>query len=189
MCIDYKGLNKVTMKNRYPLPLIRGFLNQLGQAKIYIKIYLRGAYNLVHIKEGDKWKIAFWTRYDHFEYNVMPFGLTIGPTIFQHLMNDIFQEFFDIFVVCYMDDILIYSKDAKQHEEHVKLVFEKLRNIGLYAKFEKCIFHTFQVEFLGYTISNNGILMDSKKIQVVLEWATTKTIRDVQCFLGFANFY
>ena len=119
MCVDYRGLNKVTIKNRYPLPLISGLLNQLGQAKIYTKIDLRGAYNLVRVKEGDEWKTAFRTRYDHFEYLVMSFGLTNAPTIFQHLMNDIFREFLDNFVVCYLDDILISSKDIKQHEEHV----------------------------------------------------------------------
>ena len=107
MCVDYRGLNKVTIKN------------QLGQAKTYTKIELRRAYNLVRVKEGDEWKTAFWTRYGHFEYFVMPFGLTNVPAIFQHLMNDIFLEFLDNFVVCYLNDILIYFKDIKQYEEHV----------------------------------------------------------------------
>jgi len=147
------------------------------------------AYNLLRIKEREEWKIAFWTRYGHFEYNVMPFGLTNGLAFFQHLMNDIFQKNLYDFVVVYLDDILIYSKDEKQHEKHVKLVLEKLRSVGLYAKLEKCVFHTSKVEFLGYIVSNIGILMDSKKIQVVLDLATPRTVRDVQCFLGFANFY
>ena len=119
MCVDYRGLNKVTIKNRYPLPLISGLLNQLVQTKIYTKIDLRGAYDLVRVKEGDEWKTSFRTRYGHFEYLVMPFGLTNAPTIFQHLMNNIFREFLDNFVVCYLDNILIYSKDIKQDEEHV----------------------------------------------------------------------
>ena len=156
-CVDYQGFNKVTIKNRYPLLQISGLLNQLGQAKIYTKIDLRGAYNLVRIEEGDEWKINFWTRYGHFEYFVMPFGLTNAPEIFQHLMNDIFREFLDNFIVCYLDDILIYSKDIKQHEEHVRLVFDKLRSAGLYAKLEKCNFHQSQVEFLGYIVSCDGI--------------------------------
>ena len=147
LCVDYRGLNKVTVKNRYPLPLISGLLDQLGQAKIYTKIDLRGAYNLVRIKEGDEWKTAFRTRYGHFEYNVMPFGLTNAPAIFQHLMNDVFREYLDRFVVCYLDDILIYSKDVEEHEEHVKLVLQKLREKGLYAKAEKCAFHQPKVEF------------------------------------------
>ena len=119
----------------------------------------------------------------------MPFGLTNARAIFQHLMNNIFREFLDNFVVCYLDNILIYSKDIKQHEEHVRLVLDKLCNAGLYAKLEKCNFHQSQVEFLGYIVSCNGISMDQKKIQAVLGWATPKTVRAVQCFLGFANFY
>ena len=189
MCVDYQGLNKVTVKNRYPLPLISGLLNELGQTKIYTKIDLRGAYNLVRVKEGDKWKTAFRTRYGHFEYLVIPFALTNASAIFQHLMNDIFREFLNNFVVCYLDDILIYSKDINQHEEHVQLVLDKLRNASLYAKPEKCNFYQSQVEFVRYIVSYDDISMDQKKIQAVLEWATPKTVRDVQCFLGFANFY
>ena len=189
MCVDYRGLNKVTKKNRYPLPLISGLLEQLGRAKIFTKIDLRGAYNLVRIKEGDEWKTAFRTRYGHFEYNVMPFGLTNAPAIFQHMMNDIFREHLDDFVVIYLDDILIFSKNEEEHERHVRLVLEKLRQRGLYAKLEKCLFHQASVEFLGYIISGDGIHMDRKKIQTILEWRTPASIRDVQCFLGFANFY
>ena len=189
MCVDYHGLNKITIKNRYPLPLIFGLLDQLGRANVYTKIDLRGAYNLVHIKEGDEWKTAFRTRYGHFEYNVMPFGLTNAPAIFQHLMNDVFREFLDDFVICYLDDILIFSKNEEDHEKYVWLVLEKLRNAGLYAKLEKCVFHQSQVEFLGFIISGEGLFMDPKKIQTVFEWKRPTTVRDVQCFLGFANFY
>lgn len=189
MCVDYRGLNKITIKNRYPLPLISGLLEQLGQAKIYTKVDLRGAYNLVRIKEGDEWKTAFRTRYGHFEYNVMPFGLTNAPGIFQHLMNDIFREFLDDFVVCYLDDILIFSKNREDHEKHVRLVLQKLRKAGLYAKLEKCVFHQSQVEFLGYIISGGDLSMDPKKIETIIDWKKPTTVRDVQCFLGFANFY
>jgi hypothetical protein len=129
MCVDYRGLNKVTIKNRYPLPLISGLLDQFDQAKIHTKIDLCGAYNLVHIKEGDEWKTTFRTRYGHFEYNVMPFGLTNAPTIFQHLMNDVFREFLDDFVVYYLDDILVFSKNEEEHINHVRLVLEKLRTV------------------------------------------------------------
>ena len=104
-------------------------------------------------------------------------------------MNDVFQEYLDRFVVCYLDDILIYSKNIEEHEEHVKLVLQRLRESGLYAKAEKCAFHQSKVEFLGYIISNEGILMDPKKVGAVTDWATPQTVRDVQCFLGFANFY
>jgi hypothetical protein len=119
----------------------------------------------------------------------MPFGLTNAPAIFQHLMNDVFREYLDRFVVCYLDDILIYSKNVEEHEEHVKLVLQKLREKGLYAKAEKCAFHQPKVEFLGYIISSEGLMMDPKKVQAVTDWASPKTVRDVQCFLGFANFY
>ena len=189
MYVDYRVLNKITIKNRYPLPLISELLDQFGQPKVYTKIDLRGAYNLVCIKKGDKWKTAFQSRYRHFEYNVMPFGLINAPAIFQHLMNDIFREFLDDFVVCYLDDILFFSKDEKDHKNHVRLVLDKLRTTGLYAKLEKCIFHQPQVEFFGYIIFGKVLSMDPKKIQSIIEWKKSAIIRDVQCFLGFANFY
>jgi len=119
----------------------------------------------------------------------MPFGLTNALAIFQYLMNDIFRKFLDQFVVCYFNDMLIYSIDSEEHERHMKLVLQKLRDARLYAKLEKCVFHQLQVEFLGYIISNKGLLMDLKKIQVIKDWSTPQTIRDVQCILGFANFY
>jgi hypothetical protein len=126
MYVDYRELNKVTKKNRYPLPLILELLEQLGSAKIFIKIELRGAYNLVQVKEGDEWKTTFRTRYGHFEYLVMPFGLTNTPIVFQHMMNDIFWEYLDHFVVIYLDDILIYSKNEEEHNHHVCCVLSKL---------------------------------------------------------------
>jgi hypothetical protein len=117
------------------------------------------------VKEGDEWKTTFWTRYGHFEYNVMPFGLNNASTIFQHMMNNIFWEHLDDFVV--IDDILIYSKNKEHHEKHVQLVLNKLWDMSLYAKLEKCEFHQLQVEFLGYVISNNGISMDPKKVKLL----------------------
>lgn len=189
MCVDYRGLNKVTKKNRYPLPLISGLLEQLGRARIFTKIDLRGAYNLVRVKEGDEWKTAFRTRYGHFEYNVMPFGLTNAPAVFQHMMNDIFREHLDDFVVIYLDDILIYSKNEEEHEKHVRLVLEKLRERGLYAKLEKCLFHQSEMEFLGFVATTEGLKMDPKKVETIMSWEVPKSVRDVQCFLGFANFY
>jgi hypothetical protein len=144
---------------------------------------------LVRIKEGDKWKTTCRTRYGHFEHNVMPFGLINASAIFLHLMNDIFQEFLDDFVVCYFDDILIFSNNKEDHEEHVRLVLQKLINAGLYAKLKKCVFHQLQVEFLGYIISGEGLSIDPKKIQIFMEWKKPTTIRDVQCFLNFMNFY
>jgi hypothetical protein len=189
LCVDYRGLNALTIRNRYPLPLISQLLDQLSQAKIFTKIDLRGAYNLVRIKEGDEWKTAFRTRYGHFEYLVMPFGLTNAPAVFQHMMNDIFRPYLDQFVIVYLDDVLIFSKNPEEHEKHVKLVLEKLREVGLYAKLEKCQFDKDTVEFLGYVVSPSGISMDKAKVETLLAWKTPESLRDVQCFLGFANFY
>jgi hypothetical protein len=118
----------------------------------------------------------YWTRYGHFEYNVMSFGLTNVFVSFQHLMNDIFQEFLDDFVVCYLDDILIFSKNENDHEKHIRMVLQKLRDFGFYAKFEKCIFHQPQVEFLDYIISEEGLSIDPKKIQTIMEWRKPKIV-------------
>jgi hypothetical protein len=188
MCVDYEGLNKLTIKNQYPLPLISNLLDRVGSAKIYTKIDLRGAYNLVSIKEGDEWKIAFQTRYGLFEYLVMPFGLTNAPSFFQHMIKDIFQEYLDDFVVIYLDDILISSKNEEDHENHVRLVLRKLREMSLYAKLEKCEFHQSQVEWVGYILSQTSISMDRKKVQSIVEWATPCTLHDMQCFLGLPTF-
>ncbi len=126
LCVDYRGLNKATKKNRYPLPLISGLLDWLRTRKIFTKLDLRGAYNLFNIRPGDEWKTTFRTRYSHFEYTIMPFGLTNTPAVFQHLMNDIFREYMDEFVVVYLDDILIFSKNPEDHDKHVRLVLATL---------------------------------------------------------------
>ncbi len=185
MCVNYRGLNRFTIKNRYPLPLISRLLDQLSHAKIYTKIDLHGAHNLVHFQEGDEWKMTFKICYNHFEYVVMPFGFTNAHVVFQHIMNDVFREYLDDFVVCYIDDIFIFSKNMVDHQSHVHLVLEKLRKVGLYAKLGKCGFHQSEVEFLGYIISRNGAHMDPCKFKPL--WIGF--IHDVQCFIGFANFY
>lgn len=189
LCVDYRGLNKITIKNRYPLPLISDLLDRLRVAKVYTKIDLRGAYNLLRIAKGEEWKTAFRTRYGLFEYKVMPFGLTNAPASFQHLMNHNFRDMLDQFVICYLDDILIYSPDLDTHQKHVEQVLARLRSVGLYAKAEKCEFHTDKVEFLGFVATPGGITMDQTKVQTVLDWPTPGNLRDVRAFLGFANFY
>ena len=189
LCVDYRGLNKVTIRNRYPLPLIPELLDRLRTGQVFSKIDLRGAYNLVRIRPGDEWKTAFRTRYGLFEYRVMPFGLTNAPAVFQHMINDIFREYLDQFMVAYLDDILIYSPDLHTHEQHVRLVLSKLREHGLYAKCEKCVFDQPSVEFLGYIISPDGISMDQRKVAAIQEWQPPTRVRDLQSFLGFANFY
>ncbi len=147
--MDYHGFNKITKKNQYPLPLTSGLLDWLHTRKIFTKLEFRGAYNLLRIRPGDEWKTAFRTRYGHFEYTVMPFGLTNAPAVFQHLMNDIFREYMDEFVVVYLDDILIFSKNQEDHDKHVRLVLATLREHGLYTKLEKCEFNKSSVAFLG----------------------------------------
>ena len=189
LCVDYRGLNKITKKNRYPLPLIGNLIDQLGRAKIFSKLDLRAGYNNVRIAEGHEWKTAFRTRYGSYEYLVMPFGMTNSPSVFQHFMNDIFHDLLDVYVVIYLDDILIYSENELVHIIHVRTVLERLRQNELHVKPEKCYFHSTSVEYLGVIISPNGVLMDPKKVQIITEWPSPKTIKQLQSFLGFANFY
>jgi hypothetical protein len=187
--VDYRGLNSVTIKNRYPLPLIHEMLGRFKNAKIFTKIDLRGAYNLVRIRQGDEWKTAFRCRFGHFEYSVMPFGLTNAPAVFQNLINDILRDLLDIYCIAYLDDLLIYSATPEEHVKHVATVLERLQNTKLYAKLEKCDFHVSEVNFLGYVISADGLKMESSRIRSIQEWPAPKSIKQVQRFLGFANFY
>ena len=189
LCVDYRGLNRITIRNRYPLPLIDELLDRLREARFFTRIDLRGAYNLLRIAKGDEWKTAFRTRYGLFQYNVMPFGLTNAPASFQHLMNDTFKDMLDRSLIIYLDDLLIYSSTLKQHQEHVSAVLARLRQAGLYAKAEKCQFSTSQTEFLGFVVSDQGVAMDPSKTEVITTWPVPKSVHDVQVFLGFCNFY
>jgi len=155
--VDYRGINKITIKNRYPLPLIPELLNKVGKAKRFTALDMRDGYHLLRMAKGEEWKTVFRTRYGHFEYNVVPFGLCNAPAAFQHLMNDVLREYLDVFVVTYLDDVLIYSENASEHKRHVRMVLEKLRQAGLYAKPEKCQFSVEEVAFLGYLISPHGV--------------------------------
>lgn len=167
-CIDYRELNKVTIKNRYPLPLVPELFQRLGSAVIFSKLDLRGAYNLIRIREGDEWKTAFRTRFGHYEYLVMPFGLCNAPATFQHFVNDIFRDFLDLYVIVYLDDILIFSSSVSDHRRHVRNVLARLRQHGLYAKPEKCQFELQSIQFLGLIISVEGIKMDPQKVSAIL---------------------
>lgn len=188
-CIDYRGLNAMTVKNRYPLPLIDSLLDRLSGAQVFTKIDLRGAYNLVRIKPGDEWKTAFRCRYGHFEYSVMPFGLTNAPAVFQDMMNDILSDYLDIFVVVYLDDILVFSQTPEEHTIHVRKVLQRLMDWKLYAKLEKCSFDQSEVEFLGFVVSDAGIKMSPDKTKSITSWPEPTNVTEVQSFLGFANFY
>ena len=158
-------------------------------AQFFTKIDLRGAYHLLRIKEGDEHLTAFRTKWGSYEYLVMPFGLTNASASFQNLVNDIFSTYLEVFVVVYLDDILVYSADLESHIKHVKTVLELLRQNHLYAKASKCLFHAKQVEYLGYIVGSDGLSMDQSKIARILDWPEPTSLKALQAFLGFANFY
>ena len=189
LCVDYRGLNNLTIKNRYPLPLIGESLDRLGRAKQFTQLDLTSAYHRMRIREGDEWKTAFRTRYGHFEYQVMPFGLTNAPASFQGYINKILAEKLDIFVIVYLDDILIYTDDDESHVTAVRWVLEQLRKFSLFANLKKCRFHQEEVWFLGYVVSSKDICMEGERIEAVKQWPELQSVRDIQVFLGFANFY
>ncbi|GJW91838.1 putative reverse transcriptase domain-containing protein [Tanacetum coccineum] len=189
MCIDYRELNKLTVKNRYPLPRIDDLFDQLQGSSIYSKIDLRSGYHQLRVREQDIPKTAFRTRYGHYEFQVMPFGLTNAPAVFMDLMNRVCKPYLDKFVIVFIDDILIYSKDKKEHEEHLKAILELLKKEKLYAKFSKCEFWIPKVQFLGHVIDSRGIHVDPAKIESIKDWATPKTPTEIRQFLGLAGYY
>ncbi|GJZ42534.1 putative reverse transcriptase domain-containing protein [Tanacetum coccineum] len=167
MCIDYRELNKLTVKNRYPLPRIDDLFDQLQGSSVYSKIDLRSGYHQLRVREEDIPKTAFRTRYGHYEFQVMPFGLTNAPAVFMDLMNRCEHPYLDKFVIVFIDDILIYSKNKQEHEEHLKLILELLKKEELYAKFSKCEFWIPKVQFLGHVIDSEGIHVDPAKIESI----------------------
>lgn len=188
-CIDYRHLNSQTVKYSYPLPLVPAALEQVRGARVFSKLDLRSAYNLIRIRHGDEWKTAFVTPSGHYEYLVMPFGLSNAPAVFQGYMNEVFREYLNRFVIVYIDDILIYSSSIAEHHRHVIQVLEKLREHKLYLKLEKCEFHITSVQFLGYIIDQHGIQMDQRKVETIQDWPLPTSVKELQRFLGFANFY
>jgi len=189
LCVDFRGLNRISKKDRYPLPLISDLLDAPRKARIYTKIDLRHAYHLIRISAGDEWKTAFRTRYGSFEWLVMPEGLTNAPAAFQRFMNDIFSDMTDISVIVYLDDILVYSDNLSEHQQHVTEVFRRLRANNLFARADKCEFHVTSCKYLGYMLSPEGLTMAPYKVQVIQDWPELRKVRDIQSFLGFANFY
>ena len=187
--IDYRQLNDITIKNRYPLPLISELRDRLQGAQWFTKLDLLGAYNLVRIKEGDEWKTAFRTRYGHYEYLVMPFGLTNAPATFQALINDVLRDFLDDFVVVYLDDILVFSASLEDNRDHVHKVLQRLQDADLLVAVDKSEFHVQEVEFLGHRIRPGEVRMEQSKVQAVRDWPTPTTVKEVRAFLGFANYY
>jgi hypothetical protein len=189
LCVDYHPLNAVTIKNKYPLPRIDILFNQLAGAKVLSKIDLRSGYHQIKIRSSNVPKTAFSTRYGLYEYLVMPFGLTNTPAYFMYLMNSVFMQELDKFIVVFIDDILIYSKTPEDHANHLHIVLQRLRDHHLYAKFSKCEFWLDTVKFLGHTISSDGISVDTSKVQEVLDWKPPMSVHQIRSFLGLADYY
>lgn len=188
-CIDYHGLNNITVKNKYPLRLMTSAFAPLHGATVFTKLDLRNAYHLVRIREGDEWKTAVNTPMGHFEYLVMPFGLTDATTVFEALVNDVLHDMLNKYVFVYLDDILIFSKSLSEHKEHVRSVLQRLLENRLFVKAEKCEFHVPKIPFLGYIVAQGEVQMDPVKVKAVTEWPTPRNRKMLQRFLVFAIFY
>jgi Reverse transcriptase (RNA-dependent DNA polymerase) len=189
MCIDFRGLNKITVKNVYPLPLFDDIISRLVGASWFSKLDLRSGYHQVRIHKDSVHKTAFNSRYGHYEWNVLPFGLCNAPATFMTMMQNIFRPYLDQFVIVFLDDILIYSKTREEHARHVGEVLTVLRRHKLYAKRSKCEFAQRRVQFLGHVISAAGIEMDSDKVKAIQDWPVPKSVDDVRSFLGLAGYY
>src|SRR3954468_22904576 len=189
LCIDYRRLNKATIKNKYPLPRINDLLDQLKGACVFSKIDLRSGYHQIRVKSSDVPKTSFRTRYGHYEFLVMPFGVTNAPAVFMDYMNRLFQPYLDQFVVVFIDDILIYSRTPQEHEEHLRIVLSVLQENQLFAKLSKCEFWMTEVRFLGHVISQGGVAVDPTKIEAVINWERPSNVSEVRSFLGLAGYY
>ncbi|MBW0480819.1 hypothetical protein O181_020534 [Austropuccinia psidii MF-1] len=189
LCADYCKLNAVTRKNKYPVPPINPLLNVFNGSSVLSKMYLRGAYKLLRIKEGDEHLTAFRTKYGSYESLIMLFWLTNAPASFKNLVNDIFQDLLDVYSVVYLDDIMVFSKYEEEHVIHVSTVLSRLKANNLFSKASKCLFHVSSVEYLGYVVSSEGLKMDQEKVQQILNWPPPRNLKALQSFLGFANFY
>ena len=182
-------MNKVTIKNRYPLPRIDDLFDQLRGARVYSKIELRMGYHQLRVREADLPKTAFRMRYGHFEFMVMPFRLTNAPARFMDLMHRVFQPYLDWFVVVFLDDILIYSQFEEEHEDHLMVILHLLRDHQLYAKFSKCEFWLIEVRFLGHVVSALNVSVNLEKVEAVMSWERPKSAFELRSFLGLAGYY
>ena len=189
LCVDYRKLNDITIRNSYSLPLMDELRDRVQGARFFTKLDLRDGYYLIRIKKGDEWKTAFRTSYGHFEYKVMPFGLANAPATFQNMINDILREYLNQRVLAYLDDILIYSKNMDEHVALVRKVLQKLKENQLAVAAHKSIFHASEVEFLGYMVNQEGLRMSERKVESITTWETPRNIKDIQRFLVFANYY
>ena len=189
LCIDYRQLNQATICNQYPFPRIDELFDQLQGSRVYSKIDLRSGYHQLKVWENDVSKTAFRTRYGHYEFLVIPFGLTNAPAAFMDLMNRVFSPYLDKFVIVFIDDILVYSGSPEEHAEHLRTVMKILRERQLYAKFSKCQFWLNKVVFLGHVISPEGISVNPQKIEVIVNWKPPTNVSEVRIFLGLAGYY
>jgi hypothetical protein len=189
LCVDYWPLNAVTIKNKYPLPRIDILFDQLASAKVFSKVDLRSGYHQIKIRPEDIPKTAFSTRYGLYEYLIMSFGLTNAPAHFMYLMNSVFMLELDKFIVIFIDDILVYSKNEEEHEQHLRIILQRLRDHQLYAKFSKCAFWLKEVPFLGYVVSAEGIAIDPNKVQELLDWKSPRSVTQICSFLKLAGHY
>ncbi|GJU79147.1 putative reverse transcriptase domain-containing protein [Tanacetum coccineum] len=189
MCIDYRELNKLTVKNRYPLLRINDLFDQLQGSSVYSKIDMWSGYHQLRIREEDIPITPFWTRYGHYEFQVMLFGLTNAPAVFMDLMNRVCKPYLDKFVIVFIDDILIYSKNKEEHEKHLKIILELLKKEQLYAKFSNCDFWLESVQFIGYVINNKGVHVDPAKVEAIRNLSAPTTPKEVRQFLGLAGYY
>lgn len=189
LCIDYRELNKLTVKNKYPLPRIDDLFDQIEGATVFSKIDLRSGYHQLRIKEADVHKTAFRTRYGHYEFLVMPFGVTNAPSIFMDLMNRVFHPYLDQFIIVFIDDILVYSRTREEHAGHLRITLQLLASKQLYAKFSKCEFWLERISFLGHIISKDGVEVDPAKVEAVRDWPVPKSVTEIRSFLGLAGYY
>jgi hypothetical protein len=189
MCIDYRALNEVTIKNKYPLPRIEDLFDHLRGVSVFTKIDLRSGYHQLRIRPSNIPKTTFITKYGLYEFTVMSFGLTNAPAFFMNLMNSVFMDYLDKFVVVFIDDILIYSQSEEEHVNHLKMVLQRLREHQLYAKLSKCEFWIDEVMFLGHIINKDGLAVDPKKVADILNWKAPTDARGIKSFIGMAGYY
>ncbi len=189
LCVNYRGLNAITKQNHYPLPLVNELLNAVHGCHVFSKLDLKSTFNLLQIAPGDEWKTAFHTNEGLFEYLVMPFGLTNAPAAFQSFIQWVLWEFLDITCIIYLDDILVFSHTQEEHDLHVLQILWALDQHGLLASVDKCEFNKNSLEYLGFILGKDGITMHPSKLTTISKWPEPRSVKDIQQFLGLANFY